>query len=115
MEACCVPSPLFSTVSGVMLRLIPHHTKDKQEEGANWLQKHARQKCTHKLTQGSPGGSVIKHQPANAGDVFDPWVGKIPWRRKWLPIPVFLRGEFRGQRSLAVYSPWGHKESDTTE
>ena len=37
------------------------------------------------------------------------------WRRKWQPTPVFLPGEFHGQRSLASYSPWGFKESDTTE
>ena len=43
------------------------------------------------------------------------WVGKIPWRREWLPTPVFLPGEFYGQRSLEGYSPWGHKESDATE
>ena len=46
---------------------------------------------------------------------FDPWVWKIPWRRKWLPTPVFLPGEFQGRGNLAGYSPWGHKESDTTE
>ena len=46
---------------------------------------------------------------------FDPWVGKIPWRRAWQPIPVFLPGKSHGQRSLAGYSPWGSKESDTTE
>ena len=46
---------------------------------------------------------------------FDPWVGKSRWRRDWQPTPVFLLGEFHGQRSLAVYSPWGHKEFDTTE
>ena len=46
---------------------------------------------------------------------FDPWVGKIPWRRKWQPTPVFLPGESHGQRSLAGYSPYGCKESDTTE
>ena len=45
----------------------------------------------------------------------DPWVRKIPWRRKWQPTPVFLPGESRGQRSLAEYSPWGRKESDSTE
>ena len=39
-------------------------------------------------------------------------VGKIPWRREWLPTPVFLPGEFHGQRSLVGYSPWGHKETD---
>ena len=44
-----------------------------------------------------------------------PWVGKIPWRRKWQPTAVFLPGKSHGQRSLAGYSPWGSKESDTTE
>ena len=46
---------------------------------------------------------------------FDLWVGKIPWRRKLQPTPVFLPGEFHGQRNQAGYSPWGHKELDTTE
>ena len=46
---------------------------------------------------------------------FDPWVGKIPWRRKWQPTPVFLPGEYHGQRSLAGYIPWGLKESHMTE
>ena len=41
---------------------------------------------------------------------FYPWVGKIPWRRERLPTPVFWPGEFHG-----LYSPWGRKESDTTE
>ena len=45
---------------------------------------------------------------------FDPWVRKIPWRRKWQPAPVFLPGEPHGQRSLVGYSPWG-TESDVTE
>ena len=46
---------------------------------------------------------------------FDPCVRKIPWRRKWQPTPVFLPEEFCGQRGLVGYSPWGRKESDTTE
>ena len=45
---------------------------------------------------------------------FNPWVGKI-WRRKWHSTPVFLPGRSHGQRSLVGYSPWGHKELDTTE
>ena len=45
---------------------------------------------------------------------FDPWVGKIPLRRAW-PTPVFLPGESHRQRSMEGYSPWGCKESDTTE
>ena len=40
----------------------------------------------------------------------DPWIGKIPWRRKWQPTPVFLSGQSQGRRRLVGYSPWGHKE-----
>ena len=46
---------------------------------------------------------------------FDPWVRKIPWRRKWQPTSVFLPGESHGWRSLVGYSPWGRTESDMTE
>ena len=46
---------------------------------------------------------------------FSPWVGKITWRREWLPTPVFLPGEVHGQRSLAGYRLWGCKELDMTE
>ena len=42
---------------------------------------------------------------------FNPWVGKIPWRWKWQPTPVFLPGKFHGWRTLAGYSPWGHKKT----
>ena len=64
---------------------------------------------------GFPGGSVAKKpacQCRRRG--FDPWSRKMPWRRKWQPTPVFLPGKSHGQRSLVGYSPWGHKESDTT-
>ena len=56
---------------------------------------------------------MVKLLPAMPG--FDPWVGKIPWRRKWQPTSVLLPGKSHGQRSLVGYSPWGHKELDTTE
>ena len=46
---------------------------------------------------------------------FDPWVGKISWRRKWQPTLIFLPGKLHGQRSLVGYSPWGCKESKRTE
>ena len=46
---------------------------------------------------------------------FNPWVRKIPWVRKWQPIPVFLPKKSHGHRSLAGYSPWGGKESNPTE
>ena len=42
-------------------------------------------------------------------------MGKIPWKREWLPTPAFLPGESHGQRSVADYSPWGGKESGTTQ
>ena len=46
---------------------------------------------------------------------FNPWVMKIPWGRKWQRTPVFLPGKFQGQRSLMGCSPWGRRDSDTTE
>ena len=47
---------------------------------------------------------------------FDPWVGKIPWRRAWQPTPIFLPGEFHGQRALEATLHWvTAEESDTTE
>ena len=46
---------------------------------------------------------------------FDPWVRKIPWRKAWQPTPILLTGESHGQRNLAGYRPWGHKQLDTTE
>ena len=58
---------------------------------------------------------MVKNLPECRRCRFNPWVGKIPWRREWLPIPVFLSGEFHWQRSLVGYSLWGHKELDMTE
>ena len=54
---------------------------------------------------------MVKNLPAMLETMFNPWVGKISWRRKWQPTPVFFPGEFHGQRSLAGYSPRGCKES----
>jgi len=61
-----------------------------------------------------PGGSAVKNPPAKQEMRFDPWVGKIPRRRKWQPTPVFLLGKSHRQKSVAGYSPWCHKESDMT-
>jgi len=66
-----------------------------------------------------PGGASGKESTCQyrrlKGHGFDPWVGKIPWRRAFQPIPVFLPGESDRQRGLVGYSPSGHKELDTTE
>ena len=51
---------------------------------------------------------VVKNPPAMQEikrHRFNPWVGKIPWRRAWQPTPVFLPGESRGGRSLVGHSP----------
>ena len=58
---------------------------------------------------------MVKCLPAMWETRFNPWVGKMPWRRKWQPTPVPLPGKSHGQRSLVGCSPWSHKESDTTE
>ena len=57
----------------------------------------------------STGGSAVKNLPAVQETQVHPWVGKIPWRRKWQPIPVFLPEKSHGQRSPAGYSAWGHR------
>ena len=71
---------------------------------------------------GFPGGTrglKKKNLPVNAGDIRDtgstPELGRSPGGGPWQPTPVFLPGESQGQRNLAGYSPWGHKESDTTD
>ena len=79
----------------------------------------AENKGTAISKKGFPGGTVGKESASQCGRCkrheFDPWVEKIPWRREWQPTPVFLPGRPHRQRSLVGSSPWGHKESDTTE
>ena len=56
-----------------------------------------------------------KNLPAIQETRFDSWIREIPWRRKWLPIPVFLPEKFHALRSLLGYSSWGCKELGMTE
>ena len=69
----------------------------------------SRQTLLFIVSRAFPGGSVVKNLPAKQ----ETWVWSLgredPWRRKWPPAPVVLPGESHGQRSLAGYSPWGHK------
>ena len=58
---------------------------------------------------------MVKNPPEYGRPRFNPWVRKIPWRRKWQPTPAFLPGKSPGQRSLAGYSPQDCEESDMTE
>ena len=68
--------------------------------------------------EGFPGGASGKEPTCQCRrhkrHRFDPWVGKIPWRRAWQPTPVILPGESYGQKSLEGYDPWGHKKSNMT-
>ena len=64
---------------------------------------------------GLPSDSASKVSACNAGRCrFDSWVRKSSWRRKWQSTPVFLPEKSHGERSLVGYSPWGHKELNTT-
>ena len=83
------------------------------------------------VSLGFPGGGVVKNrvkillyhcgkESACQGRKcrrhrFDPWVGKIPWRREWLPTPVLLLGESHGKRSLGGCSPWSCRELNKTK
>ena len=61
--------------------------------------------------KGFLGGSAGEESACNAGELgLIPGLGKFPWRKEWLPTPVFWPREFHG-----LYNPWGRKESDTTE
>ena len=81
-----------------------HRESDTTEQ----LNKDQQQQCVYKLL-GFPGGTGGKENACQCRRHkrcgFDPWVGKIPWRRVWQPTPVFLPGESHGQRSLVGYSP----------
>ena len=62
-------------------------------------------------SKGFPNSSVGKESACQFRRCgFHSWVRKIPWRRKWLPTPVFLPGKSHGQMSLVGYSLWGHKK-----
>ena len=83
------------------------------------LKDKSKQKFINMSAPGLPGGTVVKNPICQCRRSkrcrFDPWLGKIPWRKKWQPAPVFLPGKCHGPRSLGGYSPWGHKELDTNE
>ena len=113
------------------------YLENPMDRGAWWVMVHGvaeldtSEACIHVCTHKSVplyvvifmiGTSLVaqrvKHLPSSSKcrrPGFDPWVGKIPWRRKWQPTPVFLSGKPHGWRSLVAYSPWSHKESDITD
>ena len=99
-------------LSGIPVSAKDCGTLETTDEGScffNWVTIHRR------ASQGSRGKEPTCQGKRRKRHGFSPQVGKIPRRRPWQPTPLFLPGESHGQRSLAGYSPWGHKESDTTE
>ena len=90
-------------------------TQNKQTKNNSWPSRNASTKVCPTFTISSgiqkvfPSDLNGKESACNTGD---PWIRKIPWRRARQLTAVFFPGESHGQRSLAGYSPWGHKESD---
>ena len=91
--------PCNALVQRFLLRL---HGADVKDEAAFDL---ILSKCWASFV-----AQLVKNLPAMWRPWFDPWVGKIPWRRERLPTPVFWLGEFHG-----LYSSWSRKELDMTE
>ena len=112
-------SPTSSLSLSLSLSLSHTHTHTREDAQAPTLRRATILVRIQGCCQGFPGGTRGK-EPAcqcrrHKWRGFDPWVRKIPWRRKWQPTPKFLPGESHGQRSLLGCSLGGHKESDTTE
>ena len=93
--------PLYSSGNHTRRPVINHNGKEHENEQTYaWLPRW-------------PSGKESNCQCRRCkGHGFDPCVGKIPWRRKWQPTPIFLPGKLHRLRSLAGYSPWDYKESD---
>ena len=105
----CVPE-MIQTIRAVYLYCIALVSCPSPQKNPTKLWRVMLQNLLRGIPGGPDVGLVQCRRPR-----FDPWVGKIPWRRMWQPTPVFLPGEFHGQRSQVGYSPWGCKKSDTTE
>ena len=100
-----------ATHSSILVREIPW-TEEPRRLQSTELQSWTRLsnwRTTVDLSMDYPGGTVewIRLQCKRCGS--SSWVGNIPWRRKWQPPSIFLPGKTHGQKSLVVFSPWGHK------
>ena len=117
----CFPCQLHLEISGGMRNLwIQAYWIRNYGDGAWHLSFDGRSRCTRK-ERASAWVMAAQWQRTccqcrrRKGPGFNPWVGKILWRREWQPTPVFMPGKSLGKRILVGYSPWGHKESDRTE
>ena len=108
-------SPPDSSVHGLLQARILERVAIPFSRGSSQPRDGIRVFCTAGR-MGSLGGSDSKESTCFARKLgFYPWVGKIPWRREWLPSPVFLLGKPHGQRNLVGYSPCSCKDLDTAE
>ena len=108
----------MGSVGDTDFSFLPHKSSDDytpSPQVEKWDREYSQQPAIHIFTQNyrAPGLPwwLSGKEPACQcrRSRFDPWAGKIPWRRKWQPTPVFLPGKSHGQRSLVGCSPWGHK------
>ena len=112
--------PSRGETTGKFWRLLSQNLWNTAPAGEGISQARCLENKVHRHQwRGFPGGDSGKEPTCQCRRCkicgFNPWVGKIPWRRAWQPTPVFLPGESHGQQSLAGSSPWGREESDTTE
>ena len=105
---------LGRTVAGFHPKLVPQLEHACSFRGARPVLG-LRYAMTHELPRWLRGKeSACQYGRCKKGR-FNPWVEKIPWRRKWQPTPVFLPGQSHGQRCLVGCTTWSHKELETTE
>ena len=107
-----VPHLLYPPVCGWIFRLLPCRVNSAAINIGIRANKAVDKRLIAKIYLVA---QMAKNLPAMQETQFNPWDRKILWRREWLPTPVFLPGEFHEQRSLVGYSPWGPKDSDTTD
>ena len=117
---CVLCSTLQSTILQYHFKPTTSRSKHiSSNDVADTAKKHQLLYCSIVLLGGFPRGTSGKELACQGRRHkrcrFDPWVEKTLWRRAWQTTAVFLPGKSHGQRSLAGYSPWGHKESDTIE
>ena len=109
LGTCCREMPNAFSSEGVNLPLLVCRNLSNFLEavagcaGVTESEKFLSSICVYFKHWWTSDGSVIENSTASAGDMS--WVGKIPWRRKWQPTPVFLPGETHGQRSAVGCSP----------
>ena len=97
------PTPVFLPGESHGHRSLVGYSPQGCKVGYHWSGFHARMQGLPLWLSGKESTCQCKRHS------FNPWVGKIPWRRKWQPTSTYLPGKSHGQRNPVGYSPWGHK------